>query len=48
LMFRDTEAIRTYLLSLVTAKHAADNVPELAEPLRATTRNTVFVAEKAA
>ena len=48
LMFPDAEAIRTYLLSLVTAKHAADNVPELAEPLRATTRNTVFVAEKAA
>ena len=48
LTFLDTEAISAYLRSLVTAKHAADNVPELAEPLRATTRNTIFVAEKAA
>ena len=48
LTFPDAEAIRAYLRSLVTAKHAADGVPELAEPLRATTRNTIFVAEKAA
>ena len=48
LTFPDTEAISAYLRSLVTAKHAADNVPELADPLRATTRNTIFVAEKAA
>jgi SAM-dependent methyltransferase len=48
LTFPDAAAIRAYLLSLVTAKQAADNVPELTEPLRATTRNTVFVAEKAA
>jgi SAM-dependent methyltransferase len=48
LTFPDAAAIRAYLLSLVTAKHAADNFPELTEPLRATTRNTVFVAEKAA
>jgi SAM-dependent methyltransferase len=47
LTFPDAEAIRAYLRSLVTAKHAADGVPELDEPLRATTRNTVFVAEKA-
>jgi SAM-dependent methyltransferase len=48
LTFPDAEAIRAYLRSLVTAKHAADGVLELPEPLRATTRNTVFVAEKAA
>jgi SAM-dependent methyltransferase len=48
LTFPDADAIRAYLRSLVTGKHAADGVPELAEPLRATTRNTVFVAEKAA
>lgn len=48
LTFPNAEAIRAYLRSLVTGKHAADGVPELAEPLRATTRNTVFVAEKAA
>jgi SAM-dependent methyltransferase len=48
LMFHDAEAIRGYLRSLITAKDAADGVPELAEPLRATTRNTVFVAEKLA
>jgi ubiquinone/menaquinone biosynthesis C-methylase UbiE len=47
LTFADAEAIRTYMRSLVTAKHAADNVQELAEPLQATTRNTIFVAEKA-
>jgi SAM-dependent methyltransferase len=47
LNFPDAEAIRDYLRSLVTTKHAADNVPELHEPLCATTRNTVFVAEKA-
>lgn len=48
LTFPDADAIRAYLRSLVTGKHAADGVPELADPLRATTRNTVFVAEKAA
>jgi SAM-dependent methyltransferase len=47
LTFADAEAIRTYVRSLVTAEHAADNVHELAEPLLATTRNTIFVAEKA-
>jgi SAM-dependent methyltransferase len=47
LTFPDADAIRAYLRSLVTGKHAANGVPELAEPLRATTRNTVFVAEKA-
>lgn len=48
LMFADAEAIRNYLCSMTTGKHAAEAVPELAEPLRATTRSTIFVAEKAA
>jgi SAM-dependent methyltransferase len=48
LTFQDADAIRAYLRSLMTGKHATDGVPELAEPLRATTRNTVFIAEKAA
>ncbi len=48
LTFADAGAIRAYLRMLVTGKHAADGVPELAAPLRATTRNTVFVTEKAA
>ncbi len=46
--FPDADSIRAYLRSLVTAKDAAENVPELTEPLRATTRNTVFVAVKVA
>ena len=45
--FADAEAIRAYVRALVTWKHAADAVPELDEPLHATTRNTIFVAEKA-
>ncbi len=45
-MFADREAVRAYVRSLVTWKRAADDVPELAEPLEATTRNTVFVAGK--
>ena len=45
--FSDGEAIRAYVRALVTWSHAADGVPDLDGPLRATTRNTVFVAEKA-
>ena len=45
--FEDADAIRAYLRSLILAKKAADDVRELAQPLRATTRNTIFVAEKA-
>jgi len=48
LTFEDADAIRAYLRSLILGKQAAEDVPELAEPLRATTRNTIFVAEKAA
>lgn len=45
--FADADAIRTYIRSLILGKDAADDVTELDEPLRATTRNTIFVAEKA-
>lgn len=48
LTFADGEAIRAYVRSLVTWKHATDSVPELTVPLRATTRNTIFVAATAA
>jgi SAM-dependent methyltransferase len=43
--FADGDAVRAYVGSLVTLGHAADSVPDLAEPLAATTRNTVFIAE---
>jgi SAM-dependent methyltransferase len=44
--FRDADAIRAYLRALILGKSAADDVPELDEPLRATTRSAVFVAQK--
>lgn len=47
LMFVDTESIRAYVRSLITWQHMADDVRELVGPLRATTRATIFVAEKA-
>jgi SAM-dependent methyltransferase len=46
--FRDTEAIRGYVASSIAHKHLAERVPKLSEPLVATRRNTIFVAEKAA
>jgi SAM-dependent methyltransferase len=42
--FPDAEAVRAYLRSLLLAKDVAENVPDFAEPLRATTRPTIFVA----
>ncbi len=44
--FPDADAIRAYVRWLVLATDEADEVPDLVEPLVATTRNTVFVAEK--
>jgi SAM-dependent methyltransferase len=44
--FDDTEAVRAYVRALTTWKHAAGDVPELETPIRATTRNTIFVTEK--
>ncbi len=47
LTFADGEAVRAYVRSLTMWKHDGDRVPELDEPLVATTRNTIFVALKA-
>jgi SAM-dependent methyltransferase len=44
--FADTEAIRAYVRALGIWKHAADDVRDLVAPLGATTRNSIFVAEK--
>jgi SAM-dependent methyltransferase len=46
--FADTAAVRRYVSSSIAHEHLADRVPELSEPLVATRRATVFVAEKAA
>ena len=46
LTFSDADAIRAYLQWLVLATDEGNEVPDLVEPLVATTRNTVFVAEK--
>ncbi len=43
----DAEAVRGYVGSSIAHKHLADAVPALAEPLVATRRCTVFVAEAA-
>jgi SAM-dependent methyltransferase len=49
LVFEDADAIRAYMRSLILGKQGvAGDIPELHEPLRATTRNTIFVAEKRA
>jgi SAM-dependent methyltransferase len=47
LTFPDADAIRAYMRTLILGKmgFSGEDVPELDEPLRATTRNTVFVAE---
>jgi ubiquinone/menaquinone biosynthesis C-methylase UbiE len=44
--FADTEVARSYVASSILYGHLADRVPELAEPLRARTKNAVFVATK--
>jgi SAM-dependent methyltransferase len=44
--FADRGAIQAYVRALGIWKRDPDAVPDLAEPLAATTRNTVFVAEK--
>ena len=48
LTFPDADAVRGYVASSIAHKHLADRVPELEEPLVATRRGTVFVAERAA
>ncbi len=44
--FADRDAVRGYIASSVAHKHLADLVPELAGPLVATRRNSIFVADK--
>ena len=44
----DTDGVRGYVGSSIAHKHLVDRVPDLVEPLVATRRCTVFVAEKAA
>ena len=45
--FADAAAVRGYVSSSIAHKHLVGRVPELMEPLVATRRSTVFVAEKA-
>lgn len=45
--FDDRGAARRYIAASITRSHLADQVPELTEPLRATTWTCVFVASKA-
>lgn len=47
-VFPDADAVRRYLRSTILLREAADRVPELDAPLRAGSRNTVFVATKSA
>jgi SAM-dependent methyltransferase len=46
--FADVEAVRDYVASSVAHKHLAVRVPDFDGPLVATSRQVVFVAEKAA
>jgi SAM-dependent methyltransferase len=46
LVFPDSDSIRTYVAATIDRAHYADRVPEIHEPFRATTRHTVFVAER--
>jgi SAM-dependent methyltransferase len=48
LTFPDSDAVRGYVASSIAHRHLADRVPDLAEPLVATRRGTVFVAVKSA
>jgi len=47
LSFPDTDAVRGYVESSIAHKHLVEWVPELAQPLVATRRGTVFLAAKA-
>jgi len=46
LVFPDSETIRTFVASTIDRAHYAQQVPEIDAPFRATTRHTVFVAER--
>lgn len=44
--FRDADAVREYVRSMVTMRHRAGEVRDFERPLRAGTRVSIFVAEK--
>lgn len=48
LLFPDVETIRTFVASTIDRAHLAPSMPAVPVPFRATSRHTVFVAEKAA
>jgi hypothetical protein len=45
--FADADAVCGYVSSSIAHKHLAYRVPELSQPLVATRRSCIFVAEKA-
>ena len=45
-MFEDAAAARGYVASSVVHKHLAARVPDFEGPLRATRRNSIFVADR--
>jgi ubiquinone/menaquinone biosynthesis C-methylase UbiE len=45
-IFPDTDSIRTFVASTIDRAHLAPLMPEIHEPVRATTRHVIFVAEK--
>lgn len=47
-VFPDTASVREFVASTIDRAHLAPQVPEITEPLRATTLHAVFVAERAA
>jgi SAM-dependent methyltransferase len=46
LVFPDAESMRTFVASTIDRAHYAGHVPEIEGPFRATTRHTVFVADR--
>jgi SAM-dependent methyltransferase len=46
-VFPDPESMRRFVAANMTRAHAAANVPDFDEPVRARSHHTVFVAEKA-
>jgi SAM-dependent methyltransferase len=47
-VFPTPDAMRSYVAANITRAHLAANVPDFAEPVRARTYHTIFVAEKRA
>lgn len=46
LVFPDSESIRTFVAATIDRAHYAGQVPEIEGPFRATTRHSVFVADR--